>query len=334
MEQVLLGKTGLYVSPICLGTMTYGDTGWRDWILDEKAGREQISYAYDLGINFFDTADMYSRGKSEVVLGNAIREIAPRDKVIIATKVYFPLSDDSNDRGLSRKHIMHAVDNSLKRLGTDYIDLYYIHRWNYATPIEETLQTLDILIKSGKVRYIGASSMFAFQLAKALYKADIHGWNRFSVMQNHYNLIYREEEREMNQLCVEEGIALAPWSPLARGYLAGGRIDAKDAPTKRAESDDYARKMYDHPNDVEVIKQLHEVANELGMSPSKLALAWLFHKPGVATPIIGTTKKAHIKEAVSASEVKLDEETMTRLEELYVPHAIKGIAPYGMESYR
>ncbi len=244
MQYTNLGKSGLKVSRICLGMMSYGTSKWRDWVLDEEDSRPFIQRALELGINFFDTADMYSLGVSEEVTGWALKDFARREDVIIATKVYQQMSHRVNDKGLSRKHIMDSVEKSLKRLRTDYIDLYQIHRWDYETPIEETLEALHDLVKSGKVRYIGASSMFAYQFAKSLYLADLRGWTRFISMQNHYNLIYREEEREMNKLCVEEGVGLIPWSPMARGFLAGNRTADKSGDTKRSKSDAYAHSMY------------------------------------------------------------------------------------------
>ncbi len=324
MQYMNLGKTGLKVSRICLGMMSYGTSKWRDWVLDEEDSRPFVQRALELGINFFDTADMYSRGVSEEVTGRALKDFANRDEIVLATKVFFPFSDKPNMGGLSRKHIMQAVEDSLRRLGTDYIDLYQIHRWDYNTPIEETLEALHDLVRSGKVRYIGASSMFAYQFTKSLYLADLNGWTRFVSMQNHYNLIYREEEREMNKLCVEEGIGLIPWSPLARGFLAGNRTEEKSGPTKRSKSDDYAHRMYYRQSDFEVLDALESLAAEKQVPPAQLALAWLLHKPGVVSPIIGATKMQHLEEAVQALEITLTPEEIEQLEASYVPHPVLG----------
>ena len=293
MQYVNLGRTGLKVSRICLGAMTYGDPNWRPWILSEEAGRPFIKRALEAGINFFDTADMYSRGVSEQVLGRALRDFATRDAVVIATKAFYPMSDDPNDRGLSRKHLLRSIDNSLKRLGVDYVDLYQIHRWDDDTPIEETLSALHDIVKSGKARYIGASSMWAWQLSKALYLADRHGWTRFVAMQNHYNLVYREEEREMMPLCREEGIGVIPWSPLARGFLAGNRRTADRGDTARAKSDSFAHDLYYADSDFRIVDRVVEVARARGVTAAQIALAWLLHQPGVTAPIVGASKMAH-----------------------------------------
>jgi aryl-alcohol dehydrogenase (NADP+) len=324
MEYTNLGKTGVQVSRICLGMMSYGTSKWRDWVLDEEDSRPFIKKALEAGINFFDTADMYSRGVSEEVTGRALKDFANRDEIVLATKVYFPFSKMPNMGGLSRKHIMQAVEDSLRRLGTDYIDLYQIHRWDYDTPIEETLEALHDLVKSGKVRYIGGSSMYAYQFAKSLYLADLHGWTRFVSMQNHYNLIYREEEREMNKLCMEEGIGLIPWSPLARGFLAGTRTKDKSGDSKRAKSDDYAHNMYYRESDFAVVDVVEKLAAEKGVKPAQLALAWLLHKPVVSSPIIGATKMYQLEEAIEAVEIKLTEEEIEALEAPYVPHPVLG----------
>jgi aryl-alcohol dehydrogenase (NADP+) len=324
MEYVRLGRSGLKVSRICLGTLTFGSPGWRDYILDEDDSRPLIRRALDFGINFFDTADMYSYGRSEEIVGKALKDFARRSEVIIATKTYFPMSDDPNDRGLSRKHIVSSVEASLKRLGSDYIDLYQIHRWDYETPIEETLAALDDLVSAGKVRYIGASSMFAWQFAKALYLADHHGWTRFISMQNHYNLIYREEEREMIPLCLEEGVGLIPWSPLARGFLAGNRYEDGGGQTTRAQSDSLADEMYYGKSDFEIVDRVVRTANDHDVSPAQIALSWLLHKPGVSSPIVGVSKMKHLEEAISALDIQLGEEEITYLEELYQPHPISG----------
>ena len=324
MQYANLGRTGLKVSRICLGMMTYGDPKWRDWILPEEEGRPFVKRALELGINFFDTSNMYSNGVSEEILGRAIRDFARRDDVVIATKVYFPTGEGPNNRGLSRKHIMTAVDDSLRRLGTDYIDLYQIHRLDHETPIEETLESLHDLVRTGKVRYIGASSMFAWQFARALYLADRHGWTRFVSMQNHYNLIYREEEREMVPLCQAEGVGLIPWSPLARGFLAGNRQRGAQGETARAKSDDIAHRMYTLESDTVVAERVSEVAQARGVPPAQIALAWLLHKPGVVAPIIGASKMSHLEQAVAAVEVELDTEAINSLEEPYQPHPVLG----------
>lgn len=324
MEYIRLGRSGLKVSRICLGTLTFGSPEWREYILEEADSRQLISRALDFGINFFDTADMYSNGVSEEIVGRALSDFARRSDVIIATKTYFPMSNDPNDRGLSRKHIIDSVNASLNRLGTDYIDLYQIHRWDYETPIEETLAALDNLVASGKVRYIGASSMFAWQFAKALYLADLHGWPRFISMQNHYNLIYREEEREMIPLCLHEGIGLNPWSPLARGFLAGNRYKGGGGQTSRAQTDSLADEMYYGDSDFEIVDRVIQTANNHKVSPAQIALAWLLHKPGVSCPIVGISKMKHLEEAISALDIQLTDDEMAYLEELYQPHPISG----------
>jgi len=325
MEYVRLGATGLKVSRICLGSMSYGDPAWRPWILPEDAGRPIIKRALEGGITFFDTADMYSLGKSEEVLGRALKDFASREKVVIATKAYYPMSDDPNDRGLSRKHLMSAIDASLTRLGTDYVDLYQIHRWDPQTPIEETLRALDDIVRSGKVRYIGASSMMSWQFAKALYLADRHGWARFVSMQNHYNLVYREEEREMMPLCREEGIGVLPWSPLARGFLAGNRTRGSDrSATPREKSDVFAHSLYYSDADYDVVDRVIEVASARGVAPAQVALAWLLRQPGVTAPIVGASKMEQLDQAIGALEIKLTEEECGRLEERYRPHAVLG----------
>ncbi len=334
MEYVTLGDTGLSVSRLCLGTMTYGTSTWRDWVLDEDEARPFIERALDLGINFFDTADMYSAGVSEEVVGRALRDYADREEYVLATKAYFPTGDGPNQRGLSRKHLMEAVDDSLRRLGTDYIDLYYIHRWDDDTPLEETLRTLHRLVGSGKVRYIGASSMFAWQFAQALYRADAHDWTRFVAMQNHYNLVYREEEREMNPLCREEGVAICPWSPLARGFLAGNR-DRKPGggETARAQTDAFAHDLYYRDDDFAVLDRLEEVAADRGASPAQVALAWLLDQPGVTSPVIGATEMYQLEECVEALEIDLTDEEIEALEAPYVPHPVLGHTPYGINAW-
>jgi len=321
MDYVRLGSTGLKVSRICLGTMTYGTSAWRPWVLDEAESRPFFKRALDLGINFFDTADMYSLGMSEEVVGRALKEFARRDQVVIATKAFNPMGDGPNDRGLSRKHLLDAIDASLRRLGVDYVDLYQIHRFDAETPIEETLDALHDIVKAGKARYIGASSMFAWQFAKMLYVADAHGWTRFVSMQNHYNLVYREEEREMLPLCREEGIGVIPWSPLARGFLAGNR---RQGETARAKSDDYARALYYSDSDFAVADRCVELAARRGVKPTQIALAWLLAQPGVTAPIVGASKLPQLDDHVGALSVRLTPEECTFLEERYEPHRVLG----------
>ena len=322
MEYVNLGRSGVKVSRICLGMMTYGTSKWRPWVLDEEAARPFVQRALELGINFFDTANMYSLGVSEEVTGRALRDFATRDRVVLATKVFYPLDDDPNGRGLSRKHIMSAVDGSLRRLGTDYIDLYQIHRWDPLTPIDETLRAMDDLIRAGKIRYIGASSMMAWQFLKALYTSDRLGLARFVSMQNHYNLVYREEEREMLPLCREEGIGVIPWSPLARGFLAGNRRSKTDADTERGRTDVFGHGMYYRAEDFTVADRVADVARGRGVSSSQVALAWILAKPGITAPIIGASKMFQLEEAVAAAEIRLTEEELQQLEEPYVPHRV------------
>jgi 1-deoxyxylulose-5-phosphate synthase len=325
MDYVNLGATGLKVSRICLGTMTYGSSKWREWVLDEGASRPLIKQALEAGINFFDTADMYSLGASEEVLGRALKGFGPgRDKVVIATKVFFPMGGDPNQRGLSRKHIMHAIDDSLRRLGIDHVDLYQIHRFDPVTPIEETIQALHDLVRAGKVLYLGASSMPAWQFSRMLYTADANGWTRFATMQNHYNLIYREEEREMIPLCLKEGIGVIPWSPLARGLLAGKRR----LETIRARTDTYGKQIYGgqiSDVDARVIARLEAVAVEQGIAPAQIALAWLLQKPGVVAPIIGASKPQHVEDALAALKIRLSAAAIEALEEAYVPHRVVGM---------
>jgi len=322
VEYIRLGKTGLKVSRICLGTMTYGSSKWRDWVLDEEAARPFIQRALELGINFFDTADMYSEGESEKVVGRALKDFARREEVVIATKVYNPMGDKPNRSGLSRKYILHAIDDSLQRLGTDYVDLYQIHRWDKETPIEETLEALHDLVKSGKVRYVGASSMWAWQFAKALYVADLQGWARFVSMQNHYNLVYREEEREMLPLCRDQGIGVIPWSPLARGFLAGNRTRDKSGETTRSKSDSYARQLYYQDTDFAVADRVVELANRRSVRPAQVALAWMLHQPGITAPIVGASKPHHLEDAVAALDIRLSAEERHYLEEPYQPHLV------------
>jgi aryl-alcohol dehydrogenase-like predicted oxidoreductase len=323
MEYVNLGSTGLKVSRICLGTMTYGSKKWREWVLEEEESRPFIKQALEAGINFFDTADVYSLGVSEEILGRALKDFGPgRDKVVIATKVFNPMGDDANQRGLSRKHIRRALDDSLRRLGTDYIDLYQIHRFDPYTPMEETLEALNDAVRAGKVLYLGASSMFAWQFAQMLAISDQNGWARFVTMQNHYNLLYREEEREMNPLCVSEGIGLIPWSPLARGVLAGNR----KAQTTRARTDDFAKKLYQGTEEADqrVVDRLEEISKKLGVPPAQVALAWLLHQPAMVAPIVGASKAHHLQDAIGALSVSLSDEDIARLSKPYVPHAVAG----------
>ncbi|MGO9242305.1 MAG: aldo/keto reductase [Bryobacteraceae bacterium] len=325
MEYTRLGSTGLKVSRLCLGAMTYGSKKWREWVLEEEQGRPFYRRALEAGINFFDTADVYSHGVSEEILGRALKDFGPsRDRVVIATKVFSPMGDDPNLRGLSRKHIHHSIDSSLRRLGTDYVDLYQIHRFDYETPIEETLEALDEVVRAGKALYIGASSMHAWQFAKMLYTAGRLGLKRFVSMQNHYNLIYREEEREMLPLCREEGIGVIPWSPLARGFLAGNRRPGDYGETVRARTDEYAQKMYYQPSDFAVVERVSEIARQRGVSNTQVALAWLLARPGVTAPIIGASKMPHLDEALAALDLKLDAEEMRLLEEPYQPHPVLG----------
>jgi aryl-alcohol dehydrogenase (NADP+) len=325
MEYVNLGKSGLKVSRLALGCMTYGTPTWRPWVLDEQTSRPFIKRALELGIDFFDTADMYSLGESERVLGRALKDFGPgRDRVVVATKVFFPLGDDPNQKGLSRKHIMHAIDDSLQRLGMDYVDLYQIHRFDYETPIEETLEALHDVVKAGKARYIGASSMHVWQFAKMIYSADRLRLTRFASMQNHYNIVYREEEREMIPFCREEGIGIVPWSPLARGFVMGNRRKEDLGDTTRAKSDEYAQKLYYQDSDFKIVDRITEIAKRRGVSNAQIALAWLLAQPGVTSPIIGASKMEQLEDLVKALEVKLTEEELRLLAEPYQPHPVLG----------
>jgi aryl-alcohol dehydrogenase-like predicted oxidoreductase len=325
MQYVNLGKTGMKVSRLCLGMMSYGSRTWREWILNEEEARPFINRALDAGINFFDTADVYSLGESERVAGNLLRFFGvKRENVIVATKVHGQMSDDVNDQGLSRKHILDSIDNSLRRLQMDYVDLYQIHRWDYAVPIEETLEALNDVVRAGKARYIGASSMFAWQFAKALDTSGKHGWTKFVSMQNHYNLAYREEEREMIPLCVDQGIGLIPWSPMARGFFAGNRTRGGGGETTRAQSDPFANGLYFRDEDFVVADRVAEIAQERGVTGSQIALAWILHKPYIHSPIIGATRMDHLDQAIAALEIQLSDEELKRLEEPYKPHPILG----------
>jgi aryl-alcohol dehydrogenase-like predicted oxidoreductase len=325
MDYVRLGKSGLKVSRLCLGCMSYGTSQWRPWVLDEPESRVIIKRALELGINFFDTADMYSNGVSEQVLGGALKDFAKRDEVVIATKVFYPVSDHPNGGGLSRKHIMHAIDDSLRRLGTDYIDLYQIHRLDHETPIEEMLDALHDVVKAGKARYIGASSMFAWEFARLIYTQRIRGSVEFVSMQNHYNLIYREEEREMNPLCLAEGIGLIPWSPLARGFLSGTRSRGRKDATLREQHDAYGHGLYYTEADYQIADRVVEVASRKGVAPILVALAWVLRQPGVAAPIISVTKVAQLEQLAGGLGVQLTNEEATELEAAYQPHPVLGI---------
>ncbi len=324
MEYVNFGKTGMKVSRLCLGCMTYGTPTWNAWVLDEDASRPFYQKALEQGINFFDTADIYSIGVSEEITGRALRDFAKRDEIVLATKVFNPMGQKPNQRGLSRKHIMQGIDDSLRRLATDYVDLYQIHRWDYDTPIEETMEALHDIVKAGKALYIGASSMYAWQFAKAQATADLHGWTRFASMQNHYNLVYREEDREMNPYCREEGVALIPWSPLARGFLAGNRTRDKSGETIRSKTDNLAHDRYYQDNDFDTLDRLLDLAKRMDVKPAQLAIAWILHKPGITSPIIGASKMPQLDDAIAAMSIKLSADDITYLEEPYIPHRISG----------
>ena len=323
MEYVRLGPSELNVSRICLGMMSYGDPGWREWLLPEEAAEPIVRRAVEAGVTFFDTADMYSSGRSEEITGRLLaRLFARRDDYVLATKVYFPMGPGPDDRGLSRKHILAAIDASLTRLGVEYVDLYQIHRWDDETPIEESMAALHDVVQAGKARYIGASSMYAWQFAKAQHIAEAAGGTTFVTMQNHYNLVYREEEREMIPLCLDQGVGVIPWSPLARGLLAGGRERGGERTTVRAGSDRVAE-MYED-SDFDVVDVVREVAEKRGLPPAQIALAWLLGKPAVAAPIVGATKLGHLEDAIAATDVTLSEEEVARLEAPYRPHPILG----------
>jgi 1-deoxyxylulose-5-phosphate synthase len=323
MEYVNLGSTGLRVSRICLGMMSFGDKSSRQWVLEEDAAEPLVKAAADGGVIFYDTADTYANGASEVVTGRLLGKLFRREDVVVATKVFSPMSDAENDRGLSRKHILAGIDNSLRRLGMDYVDLYQIHRWDPRTPVEETMAALHDVVKAGKARYIGASSMYAWQFAKAQHAAERHGWTRFVSMQNHYNLLYREEEREMIPQCIDQGVGVIPWSPLARGVLTGNRTRDGQRLTTRAGADPFGDSLYGQA-DFDVVDAVAAVAAERGVPPAQIALAWLLHRPGVTAPIVGTTKASHVDDALAAVRLELTEEEMRRLEERYVPHPILG----------
>jgi len=328
MEYVNLGSTGVKVSRLALGMMTYGSKSWREWILEWEESKPLIRRAVEAGINFFDTADVYSLGVSEEITGRALREFGGRrEDQVIATKVFNPMSDSPNDRGLSRKHIMDSIDKSLKRLGVEYVDLYQIHRFDASTPIEETVEALNDVVRAGKALYVGASSMYAWQFLKMLQAQEKHGFARFVTMQNHYNLVYREEEREMIPLCLSEKIGLIPWSPLARGFLAGNRKANEDkakAETVRGRTDDFAHKLYYRASDFTVVDRVTEIAAARGVTNAQVALAWMLAKPGVSAPIVGASKAYQLEDALAAMELKLTEEEMKRLEEPYEPHPVLG----------
>jgi len=326
MEYVNLGKAGVKVSRICLGTLTFGSKQWRDWMLDEEAATPIFRRAMEVGVNFFDTANVYSLGVSEQITGRALKEcFRTRDEYVLATKVCQPMGDKPNQGGLSRKHILDSIDASLRRLDLEYVDLYQIHRWDASTPIAETMEALHDVVRAGKARYIGASSMAAWQFAQALYTADLHGWTRFVSMQNHYNVIYREEEREMIPLCRDQGIAVIPWSPLARGFVMGNRARDKSGSTARAKSDAFAHSMYYDDTDFRIADRVGEVASRLSVSRAQVALAWIVQKPGVTSPIVGTTSLAHLEDLVKGLEVKLSASDVARLEEPYRPKRILGM---------
>jgi aryl-alcohol dehydrogenase-like predicted oxidoreductase len=325
MKYVNLGSTGLRVSRVCLGMMSYGTGSDRAWVLDEDAAEPIVKAAVDGGVTFFDTADAYSSGASEVATGRLLGKLfASRDDYVLATKIFMPAGPGQNDRGLSRKHIMAGIDNSLSRLGTDYIDLYQIHRWDSTTPIAETMEALHDVVKAGKARYIGASSMYAWQFAKAQHTASDHGWTRFVSMQNHYNLVYREEEREMIPLCLDQGVAVIPWSPLARGVLAGNRTRDGQRHTTRSNSDAFGDTLYNQQSDFDVVDAAASVADSRGVPPAQVALSWLLHRPGVTAPIVGATRLGHMTDALAAEELPLSPEEMERLEAPYLPHPVLG----------
>jgi aryl-alcohol dehydrogenase-like predicted oxidoreductase len=326
VDYVRLGTTGLKVSRLCLGTMTYGTPAWRPWVLDEAASRPFIKRALELGINFFDTANMYSRGGSEEVVGRALKDFAKRDEVVIATKVFYP-PDEEQGQGLSRPQIMRAIDESLRRLGVDYVDLYQIHRFDTGVPIEETCEALHDVVKAGKARYIGASSMAAYQFVKMVYTQRMNGWTQFVTMQDHYNLVYREEEREVIPFCIEEGIGVIPWSPLARGFLAGNRKRGTKGATLREQHDAYGHSLYYADSDYDVAERVVDVAKQKGVLPIQVALSWVANQPGVTAPIISATKIEQLEQVVAGLDVVLSDEERRAVEELYTPHPILGNEP-------
>ena len=325
MDYVRLGRTGLRVSRICLGMMSFGRSGEREWTLDEDGAEPIVRRAVEGGVTFFDTADVYNHGQSEVITGNLLRKLfETRGEYVLATKVHGQTMPGPNGRGLSRKHVLASIDASLDRLGHDYVDLYQIHRWDYETPIEETMEALHDVVRAGKARFIGASSMFAWQFAKAQATADSHGWNRFVSMQNHYNLVYREEEREMIPQCLDQGVGILPWSPIARGLLAGTRTRECDRLTTRARTDAYGDSLYTSEVDFAVVDRVAEVAAARNVPPAQVALAWLLHRRGVTAPIVGSTKTEHLDDALAADQLELSEDEIARLEEPYLPHTVSG----------
>jgi aryl-alcohol dehydrogenase-like predicted oxidoreductase len=324
MRYVNLGGTGLRVSRVCLGMMGFGNGSDRPWVIDEDAAEPIVRAAVEGGVNFFDTADTYSNGASEVATGRLVGKYLTREEAVIASKVFMPMTPGENGGGLSRKHVLSAIDASLGRLGLEYVDLYQIHRWDPRVPIEETMEALHDVVRAGKARYIGASSMFAWQFAKAQHTAERHGWTRFVSMQNHYNLIYREEEREMIPQCLDQGVGVIPWSPLARGVLAGTRSREGEKRTTRSETDPFTDYLYSQPTDFDVVDRVVEIAGERGVPSAQVALAWLLHRPGVTSPIVGATKIGHFEDALAAEELELSDKEMQRLEEPYVPHPVLG----------
>ena len=326
MQYVNLGKSGVKVSPLCFGAAAFGNTDWMKWALGEAEARPLFRHAFEAGINFFDTADLYSRGESERITGKILNEIAPRDQIVLATKVCGKMGDGPNEEGLSRKHIMDSIDASLDRLGTDYVDLYVIHRFDGETPIEETMEALHDVVKAGKARYLGASSMACYQFAKMQFCAERNGWTRFVSMQNLYNLLYREEEREMHPYCVEEGVALTPWSPLARGFFANRKDKAN---TLRAQSDKKAQELFYQEADFTIAERAERIGEKHGVNATQIALAWVLAKPGVVSPVIGAIKDKYIADAVAALDVTLDAEDMKALEDPYQPRAVYGFEPQG-----
>jgi aryl-alcohol dehydrogenase-like predicted oxidoreductase len=325
MEQVRLGGSGLHVSRVCLGMMSYGSSAWRPWVLDEEKAAPIVRAAVEAGITFFDTADVYSDGASEVVTGRLLRPMLSREELVVATKLFSPMTPGPNGRGLSRKHVMAAIDASLARLEMDYVDLYQIHRFDPLTPVEETMEALHDVVQAGKARYVGASSMFAWQFAKMQHAADRHGWTRFVSMQNHYNLVYREEEREMIPLCHDQGIGIIPWSPLARGVLAGKRRRSGERESVRAETDTFQDELYGRPEDFDVAEQVEQLAAARGVPPAQVALAWLLHKPAVV-PIVGATRDSYIQDARAAVDLSLTTEEIAGLEAPYRPNSVRGHA--------
>jgi aryl-alcohol dehydrogenase-like predicted oxidoreductase len=323
MEQVRLGTSGLHVSRVCLGMMSYGSSAWRPWVLDEGDAAPIVRAAVEAGITFFDTADIYSDGASETVTGNLLRPLLSRDELVVATKLFSPMTPGPNGRGLSRKHILSAIDASLTRLGMDYVDLYQIHRFDPQTPVEETMEALHDVVRAGKARYLGASSMFAWQFAKLQHTAERHGWTPFTSMQNHYNLVYREEEREMIPLCLDQGVGIVPWSPLARGLLAGKRTRAGERQSVRSETDAFQDELYGRPEDFDVAEAAAEVAARRGVPPAQVGIAWLLHKPSVV-PIVGATREGHIGDARAAAELSLSAEEIAALEAPYRPNTVRG----------